>query len=215
MSRPTWNSYTNHRSCYRPSVALITLYRSVSITFMVCIQRYTPPLPVDCIPPSVARPSDYRLWHDSSYWKWSNGEYVGCYNGDWQTSIPPDGQDVRIEAGSVLYAYLWYVLFNQKVFLGMWMVVKEELPQMNKLWIEGVLEIDWTNPDLNVTLSATHIIILVSFFSPKCWLSGNICVNFIYKDDQSRKFQNKILPKLSHAHSWTGSRMHYNYMDCR
>lgn len=145
------------------------------IVTVVCVQKYSPPPPIDCISPSLARPIDSRVWHSSSYWKRSKGEYVATYNGDGLTSIPPDGQDIRIEGGLDILISSWGKSIDPVFLLclGMWMVVEKELPEMNKLWIEGVLEIDSTNPDLNITLSATHIVILVKF-SAKYRHSGGL-----------------------------------------
>lgn len=44
------------------------------------------------------------------------------------------------------------------------MIVKEDLPRIRKLSIDGVLEIDWEDSTLDVTLSATHIVVTVRSF---------------------------------------------------
>lgn len=55
--------------------------------------------------------------------------------------------------------YLDFKIYD--CFQDAWMVVFTELPKMNKLWLEGVLEIDGNDDSYEVTLSATHIIIMV------------------------------------------------------
>lgn len=61
----------------------------------------------------------------------------------------------------ILYGVFKVVTQNADI----WMVTKQDLPKMNKLWIEGTLEVEWDDPALIVTLSATHIIIMVGLIT--------------------------------------------------
>lgn len=57
------------------------------------------------------------------------------------------------------------------------MVIDQDFPKINELWIEGVLELEGNNPSLSFTLSATHIVILV-------------CSYYVIDSLNSRKFGN-------------------------
>nr|XP_039260770.1 fibrocystin-L-like [Styela clava] len=115
--------------------------RDVNFRVYRCFyEKCIPPPDPNNLPPARERPDDVQYWDVTSEWKTNTGEYT-TVNGNAASSTPPDNQDIRIEPGT-------------------WMVVRQNLPKMNKLWIEGVLEIDWDDEDLSLTLSATHIVIM-------------------------------------------------------
>ena len=74
-----------------------------------------------------------------------------------------------LSLGLIAPLYFFTLLAHQSVaclqililhFLGHWVVINKPIPRLGKIYVYGVLEINNTNPDLNVEIIATHIQVL-------------------------------------------------------